>query len=130
MNLIFKYILFCVVATLINLMTQRISLNLISFDNNYFIALFLGTITGLIAKYFLDKNYIFNDYNNSIKNNSKKFYLYSVNGIFTTFIFWGAESLFFFVYATTFAREFGAVLGLSIGYFVKYKLDKKYVFLS
>jgi putative flippase GtrA len=130
MNLVFKYILFCVIATLVNLLTQRIFLDLTILENNYFIALLFGTITGLVTKYFLDKNYIFSDYDNSIKNNSKKFFLYTLNGVFTTFIFWGTESLFFFVYATALAREFGAVIGLSIGYFFKYRLDKKYVFQS
>lgn len=127
MNIFLKYVLFCIIAILINLATQRIFLGLIFIDN-YFVALLFGTLAGLIAKYFLDKNYIFNDFDHSLKNNSKKFTLYSFNGVFTTVIFWGTESLFYFVYATTFARELGAVIGLSIGYFLKYRLDKNYVF--
>ena len=127
MTLFFKYVLFCMVAILINLITQRIFLESIFIDY-YFIALFFGTLTGLIAKYILDKNYIFKDFDHSIKNNSKKFTLYALNGVSTTAIFWGTESIFYFVYKTTFARELGAVIGLSIGYFFKYKLDKKYVF--
>lgn len=128
MNLVSKYILFCIVATLVNLLTQRIILGLIILGNNYFIALIFGTFTGLITKYVLDKNYIFSDYDNSLKNNSKKFTIYTFNGIFTTLIFWGTESWFYFFYNTTFARELGAVIGLSVGYFFKYRLDKKYVF--
>ncbi|MDC0590730.1 GtrA family protein [Gammaproteobacteria bacterium] len=127
MNIFFRYVLFCIVATLVNLITQRIFLELF-FIGYYFIALIFGTLTGLITKYILDKNYIFKDFDHTIKNNSKKFSLYTFNGIFTTVIFWGTESLFFFVYGTTLAREFGAVIGLSIGYFFKYKLDKRYVF--
>lgn len=127
MNLFFRYVLFCVVATLVNLFTQRIFLELVFIDY-YFVALFFGTLTGLVTKYTLDKNYIFKDFDHSIKNNSKKFTLYTFNGVFTTAIFWGSESLFFFVYATTLAREIGALIGLSVGYFLKYRLDKKYVF--
>ncbi len=127
MNISSKYILFCIVSTLVNLATQRIFLNLILVDY-YFVALLYGTLTGLIAKYVLDKKYIFNDFDNSLKNNSKKFTLYSINGILTTMIFWGTESLFYFTFFTSFAREVGAVIGLSIGYFLKYRLDKKYVF--
>ncbi len=127
MNLFFRYILFCIVAIFVNLVTQRIFLELVFIDN-YFIALLSGTLSGLIAKYILDKNYIFNDFDHSIKNNSKKFSLYTLNGVFTTAIFWGTESLFYYVYTTTLARELGAIIGLSIGYFFKYKLDKKYVF--
>ena len=127
MNLFFRYILFCIVAIFVNLVTQRIFLELIFLDN-YIIALVFGTLTGLISKYILDKNYIFKDFDHSLKNNSKKFTMYSFNGLFTTIIFWGMESLFYFVYSTTFARELGAMIGLSIGYFLKYRLDKKYVF--
>ncbi len=127
MNIFFKYVLFCVIAIFVNLTSQRIFLELIFLDN-YIIALVFGTLTGLISKYILDKNYIFKDFDHSLKNNSKKFTMYSFNGLFTTIIFWGMESLFYFVYSTTFARELGAMIGLSIGYFLKYRLDKKYVF--
>ena len=127
MTVFFRYIFFCIVATLVNLITQRVFLESIFIDY-YFVALLFGTLTGLIAKYILDKNYIFNDFDHSINNNSKKFTLYTFNGVFTTAIFWGTESAFYFLYTTTFARELGAVIGLSIGYFFKYKLDKKYVF--
>jgi len=127
MTLFIRYVLFCIVATLVNLVTQRVFLESI-FVDYYLIALLFGTLTGLITKYILDKNYIFKDFDHSIKNNSKKFTLYTLNGVFTTAIFWGTESVFYFVYATTFARELGAIIGLSIGYFFKYKLDKKYVF--
>jgi putative flippase GtrA len=128
MNLVLKYVLFCIFATFVNLLTQRFFLNSVLTENNYFIALSLGTITGLVTKYFLDKKYIFSDYDNSLKNSYKKFSLYSLNGILTTTIFWASETLFFFGYKTDFARELGAIIGLSIGYFLKYKLDKKYVF--
>ena len=127
MNIFFKYVLFCVVAIFVNLTSQRIFIELI-FVDNYISAILFGTLTGLISKYILDKNYIFKDFDHSLKNNSKKFTMYSFNGIFTTIIFWGMESLFYFVYSTNFARELGAIIGLSIGYFLKYKLDKKYVF--
>tara|TARA_B100002019_G_scaffold250855_1_gene230936 strand:+ start:315 stop:704 length:390 start_codon:yes stop_codon:yes gene_type:complete len=127
MNIFCKYILFCIVAIFVNLVTQRICLELIFF-NNYFLALLFGTLTGLITKYILDKNYIFNDFDHSLGNNSKKFILYSFNGVFTTIIFWGTESIFYFLYTTNLARELGAVIGLSIGYFLKYRLDKKFVF--
>ena len=127
MNIFFKYVLFCFVAILANLTIQRIFLELIFIDN-YIVALLFGTLTGLITKYILDKNYIFKDFDRSLKNISKKFTMYSVNGVFTTIIFWGMESLFYFVYSSSFARELGAIIGLSIGYFLKYRLDKKYVF--
>ena len=61
MNLVFKYTLFCIIAILLNLLTQRMVLNLLAIDNNYFIALFFGTLVSLFIKYYLDKKYIFSD---------------------------------------------------------------------
>ena len=127
MNILFKYFLFSIVAIFVNLTSQRIFLELIFIDN-YIAAILFGTLTGLISKYTLDKNYIFKDFDHSLKNNSKKFAMYASNGILTTIIFWGMESLFYFIYSTSFSREIGAIIGLSIGYFLKYRLDKKYVF--
>ncbi len=49
-------------------------------------------------------------------------------GLVTTTIFWGAESLFWFVWHTQAMRELGAVLGLAVGYVVKYRLDRRFVF--
>jgi len=46
----------------------------------------------------------------------------------TTFIFWGTEIGFDAFFENENAKYFGAVIGLSIGYIIKYFLDKKYVF--
>ena len=127
MDIFLKYIIFCIIAIVVNLGTQRIIMELV-FINNYFLALLIGTLFGLVIKFILDKKYIFAYSDTSIKNNSLKFSFYSFNGIITTFLFWGTESIFYFVYKTNFAREFGALIGLTIGYFIKYRLDKKYVF--
>jgi len=127
MDKFLKYIIFCIIAIIVNLGTQRIIMELI-FINNYFLALLIGTLFGLVIKFILDKKYIFAYSDTSIKNNSLKFSFYSFNGIITTFLFWGTDSIFYFMYKTNFAREFGALIGLSIGYFIKYRLDKKYVF--
>ena len=124
-----KYIIFCIIAIVINLSTQRVIMELI-FINNYFLALLIGTLFGLVIKFILDKKYIFAYSDSSIKNNSLKFSFYSFNGILTTLLFWGTESVFFFIYKTNFAREFGALIGLTIGYFIKYRLDKKYVLIT
>ena len=129
MSIFYKYIIFCLIATIVNLGTQRIFMGLF-IEYKYLIALFFGTLFGLITKYVLDKKYIFFNHDVSLKNNSQMFTLYSFNGIFTTSIFWGTESYFYFVYQTTFARELGALIGLSIGYLIKYQLDKRYVFKS
>ena len=59
---------------------------------------------------------------------TKKLLKYSFFAVFTTLIFWFTEYVFWVVYQTHTAREIGAIIGLSIGYYLKYNLDKKYVF--
>jgi putative flippase GtrA len=85
----------------------------------------LGTLSGLLLKYFLDKKYIFFYETSSKKDDGKKFFLYSLMGVFTTLIFWAFELGFEFLWQK---KYLGAVIGLLIGYIVKYQLDKRYVF--
>ncbi len=128
MLLVLKYSFFALIATIINLITQFISLAIYSQDFSLYIAMFLGTITGLIAKYILDKKYIFYYVVKDKKEDSQKFILYSIMGVFTTLIFWGFEIGFDYIFDSEIAKYIGAIIGLSIGYITKYFLDKKFVF--
>ena len=89
----------------------------------------LGTLAGLVAKYTLDKKFIFYHIPTDKKDNTKKFALYSLMGIFTTVVFWGMEIAFDAFSQNPNAKYLGAAIGLSIGYVIKYFLDKKYVFI-
>lgn len=60
-------------------------------------------------------------------NYTKKFMPYTLTGIFTTAIFWGTEISFDAFFESENSKYIGAVLGLSIGYIIKYFLDKKYI---
>jgi putative flippase GtrA len=51
-------------------------------------------------------------------------------GVFTTIIFWGTEIAFDYLIRTPNAKYLGAMIGLSVGYVIKYYLDKKYVFVQ
>ena len=51
-------------------------------------------------------------------------------GLITTLIFWSTEYAFHLIYETDFMRYVGGAVGLAIGFFVKYNLDKKYVFVN
>ena len=125
---IFLYIFFAMVSTVFNLLTQRIILSVNKTDLFFFIAILSGTAVGLFIKFFLDKSYIFFDKKNDISHLGKKFGLYSLMGTFSTIIFWGTESMFWVIWRQENMRELGAILGLTIGYLIKYKLDKRYVF--
>jgi putative flippase GtrA len=128
MLLVLKYSFFALIATIINLFTQFISLAIYSQNFSLYIAMFFGTLTGLIAKYILDKKYIFYYVVKDKKEDSQKFILYSIMGVFTTLIFWGFEIGFDYIFDSEIAKYIGAIIGLSVGYITKYFLDKKFVF--
>lgn len=129
-TLVLRYIAFAVVATLANLLIQRTVLGTLlpGAPGSYQLALFAGTLVGLVVKYLLDKRWIFHDFSQGIAAHGKRFPLYVLMGVATTAIFWSAETAFWMTWHTQAARELGAVLGLSVGYFVKYRLDRRFVF--
>ncbi|TNM63602.1 GtrA family protein [Aliirhizobium smilacinae] len=130
LQLIVRYALFAVVATLVNLLTQRTLLAVWSDGWGFSLAMLTGTATGLLTKYALDKRWIFLDNAAGRGVESRKFGLYTLTGVVTTLIFWGTETAFWLTWNTNQARELGAVIGLTIGYWVKYNLDRRFVFPS
>ena len=126
--LVIRYAAFAAIATIANLAAQRIVLATAKADFSFVLAVFAGTSAGLILKYILDKRWIFFDTTHGAAMHSKKFILYTLMGVVTTLIFWGAETLFWVTWQTDFMREVGAILGLIVGYVIKYNLDKRYVF--
>ncbi len=123
-----RYIIFAIISTAVNLFFQWLSFLLYSGFLSLYLAMFVGTLAGLVLKYILDKKYIFFHETSGAKDNGKKFLLYSLMGVFTTFIFWGFEIGFDYVFDNANAKYLGALIGLAIGYVVKYNLDKKFVF--
>ena len=127
--MVFKYIVFATISTLLNLLSQYLSFLVYTGFGSLYLAMFFGTLTGLVAKYILDKKFIFYHIAKNNKDDAKKFMVYSLMGAFTTIIFWGTEIAFDMRYQDPNAKYVGAVIGLSIGYVIKYFLDKKYVFI-
>ena len=126
--MIARYAIFALLSTALNLFFQYVSFALYSGFLSLYVAMFMGTLAGLVLKYILDKKYIFFHTPKSRADDGKKFFLYSLMGVFTTFIFWGFEIGFDVAFESQNAKYVGALIGLSIGYIVKYFLDKKFVF--
>lgn len=127
--IVVKYTVFAVISTGCNLLFQYLSFAVYSGFAGLYVAMFFGTLAGLVAKYILDKKYIFYHIVKDKKDDAKKFALYSLMGVFTTIIFWGTEIAFDALIQDPNAKYIGAIIGLSIGYVIKYFLDKKYVFI-
>jgi putative flippase GtrA len=124
-----KYTFFALISTLFNLLFQYLSFALYSGWGSLYVAMFTGTLSGLVTKYVLDKKWIFYHIPKDRKDDAKKFVLYSFMGVFTTMIFWGTEMAFYYLLPDPNAKYIGAVIGLGIGYVIKYFLDRKYVFV-
>lgn len=128
MKLAITYTVFAIIATIANIATQDISIHIYVGVYSIMLSVVAGTAAGLIIKYILDKRYIFRFQTRNIGHNSKIFVLYTLMGIVTTIIFWLFEFGFNHFFQTTQMRYLGGVIGLAIGYLVKYQLDKRFVF--
>ena len=132
-TLVLRYAAFAVLATLANLGAQRLVLaaeggGATASATGFALAVLAGTAVGLVVKYVLDKRWIFADHSRGLAAHSRRFSLYTLTGVGTTLIFWVTETGFWLAWQTDLAREAGAVLGLAIGYAVKYRLDRRFVF--
>jgi len=114
----------------VNILGQEIFLFL--YENAYAITLSVlaGTLVGLLTKYVLDKKYIFQFKVKSVKHDTATFILYTAMGLVTTAIFWAFEFAFEYLFQVKEMRYLGAVIGLAIGYYLKYRLDKRFVFIE
>ncbi|MDF1855983.1 GtrA family protein [Pseudooceanicola sp.] len=110
-TLVLRHSGFACLAVLANLSMQRVLLSLDASLLGYSGALIVGTGTGLVVKYILDKRWIFGDRATGLAAHGRRFSLYSLMGVATTAIFRVSETAFWL-----------------IGYAVKYRLDRRFVF--
>lgn len=116
--LVARYALFALLATAVNLGTQRACLALVPALPP---AMAAGTAAGLVFKFVLDKHWIFH----AAAAGPRKLGLYTLTGVATTALFWLTELAFAVLFA---APLTGAALGLAAGYAAKYRLDRRFVF--
>lgn len=127
-SLAIRYALFAALATAVNLATQYVALLLYVGIGTLPLAMAAGTLTGLVAKYLLDKRWIFFDASHGARAHAQRFSLYTFTGLFTTAIFWGTELLFAAMSPRQWVQLMGGLLGLTVGYVAKYRLDRRFVF--
>lgn len=121
------YVLFAGLSMMANLLTQEAVFRTAPVAALP-LAILAGTAAGFVVKYLLDKKWVFSDRYTTHGEELRKVTLYGVFSGFTTLIFWAFEVTFWAVWGTDFAKYAGAVLGLAIGYAVKYRLDRTFVF--
>lgn len=124
-----RYAGFAGLAIAINLFSQNAVLSVFGgFWFGIYLAIAFGNGAGLVFKYIVDKYWVFKDADPSLVNNSRKFALYAAFGVGTTLIFWAVELAFHYVFQSQFMTNVGAIIGLSVGYVIKYNLDKHVTF--
>jgi len=130
MKLALLYSLFAIIAMVANILGQEFALLIYSGAYALVFAILCGTGVGLVVKYVLDRRYIFNAATRPLSKDLSQFIAYSATGVLTTLLFWGTEIGFDLLFDTCLARYTGAVLGLSLGYVIKYQLDRRFVFTT
>jgi putative flippase GtrA len=122
-----RYVLFAVVSGLSNLAAQEFVVRVLPLAPIMASVLF-GTGTGFLVKYLLDKRWIFLDTYDGHVAEIRKFVVYGLSGVGTTLLFWAIELGAWHIWQTVEAKYIGAVIGLSLGSWIKYLLDKQYAF--
>jgi putative flippase GtrA len=122
-----RYVVFAGIATLANLATQEAVVRITPLSP-LALSILMGTATGFILKYLLDKKWVFDDGYSGHRQELQKIALYGVFSVFTTLVFWSFEVAFWVIWRTDFAKYTGAVIGLAIGYAAKFVLDRAFVF--
>jgi putative flippase GtrA len=124
LTIAWRYVGFALIATMANLGTQQIVVGVAPLAAS----IGAGTLVGFVAKYVLDKNFIFFDAYSGHAREAGKVLLYGLFSIVTTLVFWSFETGFWVIWHSDFAKYSGALLGLALGYAAKFLLDQRFTF--
>jgi putative flippase GtrA len=128
MRLAIVYAIIALIATVANLGAQALSVRVWTGLWHIEISVLVGTAVGLVLKYVLDKIYIFRFKADDALHDLQTFILYTGMGVVTTLLFWGFEFGFYQAFHDKSLRYLGGLIGLVLGYWAKYHLDKRFVF--
>lgn len=123
------YAVIALLATVANVGCQALMVALYSGPHAISLSVLVGTAAGLPIKYVLEKRHVFGFRADSMRHDGRLFVTYSFFGVFTTALFWGIEYAFHVAFDSDGMRYLGAAIGLSIGYVLRYQLDRHFVFV-
>lgn len=122
-----RYVLFAVIAGLANLGAQEATVR-IAAGLPLMVSVLAGTGVGFFVKYLLEKRFIFFDAWESHAAELRKITVYGLFGVGTTLLFWAIELGAWHLWQTVEAKYVGAAVGLALGNWIKYLMDKHWVF--
>lgn len=124
------YILFAGLAVAVNVLVQRAVFALFGdvFDDStstLWLAMCTGAAVALGLKYLLDRRYVFQAKGPATEG---EFLAYALTGGAITAVFFAVEYVIWMIFQTATARDIGIVVGMTIGYALKFLLDRRLVF--
>lgn len=122
-----RYAATAVLSVLANLVAQEATVQGVP-EAHLMVSIIVGTLVGFFIKYVVDKVWTFRERYTTPAGEAQRITLSGLFSVLTTLIFWGFELGFHAIWQTDFAKYLGAVLGLSIGYVLKFWLDRHHVF--
>ena len=122
-----RYVVFAVVSSFCNLVAQEMIVQTVPMAP-LMASVLLGTGVGFFVKYLLEKRWVFLDGYEGHRAEICKIVIYGLSGVATTLLFWAIELGAWHIWQTAEAKYVGAGLGLGFGNWVKYRLDRRYVF--
>jgi putative flippase GtrA len=128
LGLVLRYTAFAALAAAVNLLVQVACMALYQGQQALLLAMAAGTAAGIAPKFLLDKYWIFYDRAPGRARSLWQFILYGLLSVVTTLLFWVFEIAFHWLGDGGPLRYLGAALGLGLGNWVKYHLDRRLVF--
>ncbi len=122
-----RYLASAVVSVLANLAAQEATVRAAPLAP-LMVSITVGTLVGFFVKYAVDKTWTFRERYTTPIAEARRIGLSGLLSVLTTLIFWAFELGFHAIWQTDLAKYMGAVLGLGIGYVIKYALDRRLVF--
>lgn len=125
MNQLAVYVVCVVLSSIVNYIAQEAWYFLWP---HVVVAMLFGTGVALVVKYFLVKKYAFAFKPRNRSHEAQVFFVYGLLGAATTFLFWGIELGFHYFISIPYSRQIGTVVGLVVCGYIKFVLDRDYVF--
>lgn len=122
-----RYAATAVLSVCANLLAQEVAVRGMP-AAHLMVSIVIGTLVGFFVKYVIDKTWTFREAYTTAGGEAQRITLSGLFSVATTLIFWAFELGFYAIWQTDLAKYLGAVLGLSIGYIVKFWLDRRHVF--
>jgi putative flippase GtrA len=129
MKIFFLYSAFTLASIIANIGAQMLFLLFYSGVFAVEASIVFGTAIGMPLRFLLEKHFVFSFRSRNLRQEGQIFVLYTGMSVITTLIFWTTEYAFHVLYGSDAMRYTGAVLGLILGSWAKYLLDRQFVFV-